>query len=130
MTEYDPDTELLKKMEPLIRRILREELQMSKIIVGATAIKKVLGIKSTKALMGYYNKSGLPMVKGKRGYWQIHSDSIKDWMQTRSLMGRKAKELGIQFTNRDRSSRYPRLERLTEQEMARVIAAIREDNAR
>lgn len=107
-----------------IRKIVREELICAKIIVGARAIKKVLGISNTKTLLKYYNEYGLPMVKGNRGYWEIHSDSIKDWMNTRSLMQRKAKELGYG------GNRYPRLERLSEFQMAQVVAAIREDNAR
>jgi hypothetical protein len=130
MVEYDPDLVLIEKLKPILRQIVREELVCSKIIVGATAIKKVLGIKTTPSLMKYYNEYGLPMVKGNRGFWEIHSDSIKDWMNIRSLMARKARELGFQVNSRRGAGRYPRLERLTEQEMAQVQAGIREDNAR
>lgn len=117
-------------LESLLRRVLREELIKSKILVGTKEIKSVLGIKTTKTLMKMYNKGGLPMVKGNRGYWEIHSDAIKDWMNTRSLMARKARELGFQIDDSNGRGRYPRLERLTEFEMSQVVAGIREDNVR
>lgn len=126
----DYDRALMEKLEPLLRRIIREEMVSSKILVGAKAIKSVLGIKSTKTLMKYYTDHGFPMAKGLRGHWQVHSDAIKDWMGTRSLMGRKATELGFDVRGRGGASRYARLERLDEHQMGLVVAGIREDSLR
>lgn len=123
-----------EEFEEAIRVIIREELLTKTILIGSKNIKKALGIKSIQTLLKYYNDFGLPMFKNPRGLWMMHVDSLKEWMTTRSLIGRKAKELGIKSFDstdgRTGKNTYPRIERMTEEEMGRVLASIREDMAR
>jgi|2_EtaG_2_1085320.scaffolds.fasta_scaffold82952_2 hypothetical protein len=117
---------LSDELEPLLRRIIREELVNTSIVRGVKNIKKLLGVRKTETVMKYYKEYGLPMVKGMRGHWEIHSGSIKDWMNTRSIIARKAMEMG--FMKDHSQARYPRIEKLTDAQMGRIMARIREEH--
>ncbi len=123
---------LVYKLEPVILRVVREELSGSSIgsgmLTGSKAIADYMGLVNPNFVAKYVRNYGFPVNKNPRGKWWITKTMIDDWMYNRHIMMKKALELGIKKKDRSRGrlTDLVRLECLTQAEKNRIVASIME----